>query len=370
MKLPERYREELRRHGYVADPAQERAVARLEEVRARLVRAERREAGWWWRLRVALGRAPARRALRGIYLYGGVGRGKTLLMDLFCAAVGEAGIPVRRAHFHRFMHDVHARLTALRSQAIEDPVAQVASDLAADTRVLCFDELFVSDIADAMLLAGLFTGLVERGVTLVLTSNVPPAGLYRDGLQRARFLPAIALLERATELVEVDAGTDYRLRQLERAPLYLASGDVSTPAALAQLFTALARQDGIEGGAIEIEDRPIGTVRRAEGVVWFTFRALCEGPRSTDDYIEIARQHHTVVLSEVPVLGPESDDATRRFIALVDEFYERGVKLVLSAAAAPEQLYRGDRLRFEFARTVSRLAEMQSHDYLSRPHQP
>ena len=370
MKLPERYREELRRHGYVADPAQERAVARLEELRARLVRAQRREAGWWWRLRVAAGRAPARQPLRGIYLHGGVGRGKTLLMDLFCAAVSEAGIPVRRTHFHRFMHEVHARLTALRTQAIEDPVAQVAADIASATRVLCFDELFVSDIADAMLLAGLFTGLVGRGVTLVVTSNVAPAGLYKDGLQRARFLPAIDLLARATELLEVDAGTDYRLRQLERAPLYLASGDDSTPAALGNLFTAIARQEGAAGGAIDIEDRPIATVRRAEGAVWFTFRALCDGPRSTDDYIEIARQHHTVVLSDIPVMGTESDDATRRFIALVDEFYERGVKLVASAAAAPEQLYRGDRLRFEFARTVSRLAEMQSHDYLSRPHQP
>ena len=370
MKLTEQYREELVRHGYVADLAQTRAVERLEALRARLGRTLRREASWWWRLKVATGRTAARRPLRGIYLWGGVGRGKTLLMDLFCRAAEELGASVRRTHFHRFMHDVHARLTALRPLELEDPVARVAADIAADTRVLCFDELFVTDIADAMLLAGLFAGLIKRGVTLVVTSNVAPAGLYRDGLQRSRFLPAIALLERATEVVEVDGGTDYRLRQLERAPLYVVAGDVDSEAALLGIFTAIARRPGDEGGHIEIEERPIVVRRKADSVVWFAFSAVCEGPRSTDDYIEIARQYHTVLLSGVPVLDSSADDAARRFVALVDEFYERGVKLVLSAAAQPERLYRGKRLAFEFARAASRLTEMQSHDYLARPHLP
>ncbi|MBS0395834.1 MAG: AFG1 family ATPase, partial [Proteobacteria bacterium] len=304
---------------------------------------------------------------RGLYLWGGVGRGKTLLMDLFAGALP---VPARRSHFHRFMHEVHARLETLRPQALADPLAHIAADLAAEVRVLCFDELYVGDIADAMLLGGLFGGLVARGVTLVFTSNVPPDGLYRDGLQRARFVPAIRLLEQATEVVQVDAGVDYRLRQLERAPLYVLATGAAGDAALAQRFGDLASGPGSDGGALEVEERAIAVRRRAAGVAWFAFPALCEGPRATADYIEIARQHHTVLLSDVPVFGPDAEDAARRFIALVDEFYERAVKLVVSAAAPPAQLYRGERLRHEFERTASRLVEMQSRDYLARPHRP
>jgi len=367
VRLTDRYHAELARHGYAPDAAQLAAVARLEELRARLARAARREAGWWWRLGVALGRVRPRRAIRGLYLWGGVGRGKTLLMDLFCATLA---VPARRTHFHRFMQDVHARLKALRPLGLEDPLARVAADLAAETRVLCFDELYVSDIADAMLLAGLFAGLIERGVTLVVTSNMPAAELYRDGLQRSRFLPAIALLERATLAVRVDAGVDYRLRQLERAPLYVAGRGAAADAALAERFEAIAGERGIDGGTIEVEERPLSVRRRAAGVVWFDFAALCEGPRATADYIEIARQCHTVLVSDVPVFDAAHDDAARRFVALVDEFYERGVKLVLSAAAPPPALYAGERLRREFERTASRLVEMQSRDYLARPHRP
>ncbi len=367
MTLTERYRTELARPGFASDPAQRAAVARLEELRGRLARAARRERGFWWRLGVALGRVRPRRAVRGLYLWGGVGRGKTLLMDLFCAVLA---VPARRAHFHHFMQDVHARLAALRPLALEDPLARIAADLAAETRVLCFDELYVSDIADAMLLAGLFDGLIERGVTLVVTSNVPPRDLYRDGLQRSRFLPAIALLERATLVLEVDGGCDYRLRQLERAPLYVAAGGAAADLTLAERFTAIAGESGSAGGEIAIEDRKLAVRRRAAGVIWFDFEALCAGPRATADYIEIARQHHTVVISAVPSFDAARDDEARRFIAVVDEFYERGVKLVLSAAVTPERLYAGERLAHEFRRTSSRLAEMQSHDYLARPHRP
>ncbi|MBS0376398.1 MAG: AFG1 family ATPase [Proteobacteria bacterium] len=367
MTLTERCRAELARHGYVPDAAQLGALAKLEQLRGRLARAARREAGLWWRLAAAFGRTPRRRAIRGLYLWGGVGRGKTLLMDAFAA---ELAVPHRRAHFHHFMQDVHARLAALRPQLLADPLARLAADLAADVRVLCFDELYVSDIADAMLLGGLFAALTERGVTLVFTSNVPPAGLYRDGLQRSRFLPAIRLLERATEVVEVDGGTDYRLRQLERAPLYVVGSGADADAALAERFAAIAGDRGATDASLVVEDRPIAVRRRAAGTIWFDFAALCEGPRATADYIAIAREHHTVLVSGVPAFDETRDDAARRFVALVDELYERGVKLVLSAAAAPAELYRGERLALEFRRTASRLAEMQSREYLARPHRP
>jgi cell division protein ZapE len=242
-------------------------------------------------------------------------------------------------------------------------------EFAGETRVLCFDELYVGDIADAMLLAGLFEGLVAGGVTLVFTSNTPPSGLYRDGLQRSRFLPAIALIERATAVIEVDGGTDYRLRELERAPLYLESG-AAADAELAERFVTLSGGSGQRGGEIEIEGRGIPVKRQLGGVAWFDFAALCQGPRSTADYIEIARQYHTVLVSDVPRFDATGDDEARRFIAVVDEFYERGVKLVLSATAPAEQLYDGARLAFEFRRAASRLAEMQSHEYLAEPHRP
>jgi cell division protein ZapE len=288
-----------------------------------------------------------------------------MLVDLFVECVGQR---VRRSHFHRFMHDAHARLRALRAEAHEDPVATVATELADGLDVLCFDELYVNDIADAMIIGGLFEGLNDAGVTLVVTSNVAPRQLYRDGLQRSRFLPTIDLLERVTVVAEVDAGIDYRLRRLERAPMTVRSSPDSE-LWLSERFDGLARPDARSSGCIQIEGRPVAYRRMHAGIVWFDFKALCEGPRGTDDYIEIARQFDTVLISDVPVLGGD-DNAARRFVALVDEFYERGVKLLLSTAGAFEQLYTGERLAFEFRRTVSRLIEMQSHAYLARPHLP
>jgi cell division protein ZapE len=266
------------------------------------------------------------------------------------------------------MKDVHGRLRQLRD--VEDPLALVAAQIAREARVVCLDELFVSDIADAMILAGLFSGLVDQHVALVLTSNAPPGDLYRDGLQRSRFLPAIALLERYCEVINVESGADYRLRQLEKAPLYLDARSPRTEATLLSRFEEIAGDPGEADGTLEIEGREIPTRRRSADVAWFEFTALCEGPRGTADYVEIARAFHTVFVSGVPVFDAASDDAARRFIALVDEFYDRSVKLVLSAAAGPESLYRGERLAFEFQRTRSRLAEMQAHEYLARPHRP
>jgi cell division protein ZapE len=309
----------------------------------------------------------ARAPLRGLYLWGGVGRGKTFLVDVFFAE-----LPVRekrREHFHRFMQDVHARLR--RHRDFENPLARVAADIASKARILCVDEFVVGDVADAMILGTLLEGLFRRGVTLVATSNLAPSGLYRGGLQRARFLPAIALIEKHCRTMELDASVDYRLRQLERANLYLGPAFADAEARLASEFTRLADGRGAGDVRVQVEGRPVRARREAEDVVWFDFRELCEGPRSAADYIEIARCYQTVFLSGVPVMDGAADDAARRFVTLVDELYDRGVKLVLSAAAdTPEALYHGERLAFEFRRTSSRLHEMQGRKYLARPHRP
>jgi cell division protein ZapE len=298
-------------------------------------------------------------------LWGGVGRGKTWLMDLFFQSLPFA--EKRRRHFHRFMYDVHAQLKSLREQ--QAPLEQVADNIARETRVICFDELFVTDIADAMILGTLFEGLFRRGVTLVATSNVPPKDLYKDGLQRARFLPAIALLEENTRVLAVDGGTDYRLRQLTQAGTYLQSSAPDTPRRLEALFTELA--DGPsprDGATIEIEGRSIPIVRESANAIWFEFEALCEGPRSQNDYIEISRNYQSVIVANVPQITSQRENAARRFIALVDELYDHNVNLIVSAAAPPHEIYRGERLTFEFQRTVSRLIEMQTEEYLAREH--
>lgn len=357
------YARQLRERGFGEDRDQLAALARLEDLRSRLICVH--GGGSIGRLARRLGRR-AREPERGLYLWGPVGRGKTWLMDLFFSS-----LPFqerRRRHFHRFMHDVHAQLKTLTDVA--SPLQAVAERIAHDTRVLCFDELFVSDIADAMILAGLFQGLFQRGVTLVATSNCPPADLYRDGLQRQRFLPAIELIERHTEVLAVDGGNDYRLRRLALAGTYLSSADPATPDRLRALFAELSGQADAGGGVIEIEGRDITVIRQSDSAVWFDFQALCGGPRSQEDYIEISRNYSAVIVSEVPRLDERRNDETRRLISLVDELYDRCVKLVVSADTAPNGLYRGQRLQLEFQRTVSRLTEMQTEQYLARAHLP
>ncbi len=355
------YDEQIAAHGFQPDGAQLRAIERLEALRTRLQRCG--ESGWL-RGRLARLRRPPPPATRGLYLWGGVGRGKTWLMDLFHDSLGFAAR--RRSHFHHFMVEVHHELTRIRDR--RDPLAVVAARMARRARVLCLDELYVSDIADAMILGSLFEQLLQRGVTLVLTSNVPPKLLYQDGLQRARFLPAIALLESALEVLPLDGGVDYRLRQLTQASIYLDSAAADSDARLAALFRQLAGEHGDPDAELLIQGRRVHARRRSSDVVWFDFATLCAGARSQHDYIEIARDFHTVFVSAVPLLGAADDNAARRFIALVDEFYDQGVKLVLSAAAEPARLYGGERLRFEFQRTRSRLVEMQSEEYLARAH--
>ncbi len=361
--LPERYERELRERNWSSDPAQVLAVMRLEQLRAGWL-ARRGELGTAGRLLGRLWPRAATPAPRGVYLWGGVGRGKTWLMDLFFDSLTPAAR--RRSHFHQLMRGIHAALASIRSQ--QEPLQLVARRMARRATLWCIDELHVIDIADAMLLGTLFEALLERGVSLVITSNTPPAGLYREGLQRSRFLPAIALLESRLDVLHVDDGTDYRLRQLRQAPIYLPSGEEATRARLATLFEELAGAHTETGRHLLVNGRTLHAARRAGDIVWFTFAALCEGARSAADYVELAEEFHTVFLTEIPTLGASQEDAARRLIALVDALYDQGVKLVVSAAGAPTQLYQGERLGFEFRRTISRLIEMQSEEYLSRAH--
>jgi cell division protein ZapE len=360
--LRERYLRELAAHGYQPDAAQSAAIEQLDALRARLLAEGSKGLGA--RLLQAL--RPKRdgaRDTRGLYLWGGVGRGKTWLVDLFYDS-----LPIqarRRSHFHHFMRDVHAQLRQLGAR--REPLELLARRIARHTRLLCLDELYVSDIVDAMLLGGLLEALLRYGVLLVITSNQPPRELYPDGLQRGRFLPAIALLERELEVLAVDGGIDYRLRQLRRRPIYLDSRAAASAAQLQSLFDDLAGAHGDSQAELRIAGRRLRALRRRGDVVWFSFATLCEGPRSPNDYADIAREFRTVLLSDVPLFtAPQQDNAARRFIALIDEFYDQGIKLVVSAAAAPAQLYQGELLQFEFRRTASRLVEMQTESYLAR----
>jgi cell division protein ZapE len=344
-----------------ADAAQQAALPTLDRIHADLLATQ---ADSLLEKLAARFREPV--AVPGLYLWGPVGRGKTFLADLLFDSLD--GLPKQRWHFHRFMGEVHGRLRALPDTA--DTLAVVARDLAADMRLLLLDEFFVGDIGDAMILGRLLEQLIARGVTLVTTSNIPPADLYRDGLQRASFLPCIALLQRHCQVLPLASAQDYRLRQLTRAATYLTPLGAASEAALAAHFQRLTLHAPGPAATLQINDRPLALKAQSDGTAWFEFAELCEGPRSAADYIELARDFHTVLLSNVPRLGPEREDAARRFVFLVDEFYDRRVNLLLSAAADPLSLYQGQRLEREFERTSSRLIEMQSAQYLALEHRP
>jgi cell division protein ZapE len=357
------YEEYLQKHGHVRDPDQVRIVGMLAELQQRLVDSRPTGSRVLRALRLDRG-APD--PVKGLYMWGGVGRGKTFLMDLFFETL-EIG-QKRRSHFHRLMQDVHKRLKVLGD--IEDPLDVVARDIAREARVLCFDEFFVSDIGDAMILGRLLDGLFRRGVTLIATSNTRPDELYKGGLQRQRFLPAIDALIRHTSVVHMGGETDYRLRLLREAGTYFTPGDDEAQQKLHAFFGESASSEVREDHALDVNGRDIHVLRCAKGIAWFDFADLCDGPRSQTDYIEIARWYPTVILSGVPVLDATHEDQARRFIALVDEFYDRHVKLIIGADHPADDLYSGKRLRFEFERTASRLLEMQSAEYLHLPHLP
>ena len=360
MNIREAYEESLHRDGHVEDSAQLDVIARFEDLQARLLAQRPRKGG----LRTMFFRSEPREIVRGLYIWGGVGRGKTFLMDLFFE-----NLPIeqkRRIHFHRMMHDVHERMKTL--SFVEDPLDKVAASIAQDTRVLCFDEFFVSDIGDAMILGRLLEGLFSRGVTLVTTSNVRPDDLYKEGLQRQRFLPVIELLNRHTDVINMDGGTDYRLRILQKAGTYLTPDDDKAAERLNYFFDETASTQVATDIDLDINGRDIRARRCAKGVAWFRFTDICDGPRSQADYIEIARWYPSVIISGVPQFDALRDDQARRFVSLVDEFYDRRVKLILSADVDVPDLYTGSRLSFEFGRTLSRLIEMQSMEYLALPH--
>ena len=361
MNIREAYEDSLGRDGHERDAAQEEIVDLLYELQQGLTENRPQRA---WRRFFSRADQDSGDPVPGMYIWGGVGRGKTFLMDLFFETLEIE--QKRRIHFHRMMHEVHERLTSLDD--IEDPLDKVAEAIARETLVLCFDEFFVSDIGDAMILGRLLDGLFRRGVTLVTTSNSAPDELYDEGLQRQRFLPAIELLKTHTRVARMGSGVDYRLRLLQQAGTYLSPDDDAARIRLQRFFDESASSQIRSDSALEINGRDVRARRCAKGIVWFEFMDICDGPRSQNDYIEIARWYPTVLISGVPRLNHDSENQARRFIALVDEFYDRRVKLMVSAATVADSLYQGERLQFEFDRTVSRLIEMQSTHYLAAPH--
>lgn len=359
-----RYQADLNKEGFSHDPAQEEAVKALQQLYDQLIVQRADEASLSGRLTRLFRKQ--NEPVTGLYFWGGVGRGKTYLMDTFFDT-----LPFddkRRMHFHHFMRRVHRGLKDHHGQA--NPLEGVAEEISHEARVLCFDEFFVSDIGDAMILANLLRALFKRGVTLVATSNIEPDGLYKDGLQRALFLPAIDLVKKHTRVMNVDGGIDYRLRTLTQVKIFHTPANDDAEASLASSFEKLAPdlEEVEEQHPLDVLGRSIQTRRLCEDVVWFDFDALCDGPRSQNDYIEIAQLFHAVLISKVPVFHGKNDDMARRFINLVDEFYDRQVKLLMSAESDIESLYQDGRLGFEFRRTVSRLQEMQSEEYLAKAH--
>ncbi|UYU32339.1 cell division protein ZapE [Siccibacter colletis] len=367
-----RYQQALDEGSHQPDDVQREAVSRLDAIYQELTEkspGDPAPTGMMAKFGRLLGRkAPTEASVpaRGLYMWGGVGRGKTWLMDLFFHSL--PGSRKQRLHFHRFMLRVHDELSALQGQS--DPLDIVADRFKAETDVLCFDEFFVSDITDAMLLGGLMQALFARGITLVATSNIPPDDLYRNGLQRARFVPAIEAIKQHCDIMNVDAGIDYRLRTLTQAHLWLSPLNDETARQMDKLWLALAGTPRQQSPALEINHRPLATLSMANQTLAVSFTTLCVDARSQHDYIALSRQFHTVMVFEVPVMTRLMESEARRFIALVDEFYERHVKLVVSAAVPLSEIYQGTQLQFEFQRCLSRLQEMQSEEYLKKSHLP
>lgn len=350
------YREALARRGYESDAAQLRAVDRLQRMFDEFVafRASRSN-----RLKKLINRPEVP---RGVWLHGGVGRGKSFLMDCFFSSV-----PVQRKlriHFHEFMRAVHRELDELKGQA--DPLDEVARRVSRRYRLICFDEFHVSDIADAMILERLMRALFANGTTFVMTSNYQPDGLYPDGLHRDRVLPAIEIIKRNVDVLSVDAGVDYRRKTMELVQVYHFPLTVTVQNEMAKAFDALA-ESADESSTLRLLGRELRAQRRAGGLIWFDFQTLCGGPRSQNDYLELASLYHTVFLSDIPRMSASMASEARRFVWLIDVFYDQSIKLVMSAECAPHELYVTGPMAGEFNRTVSRIQEMQSKAYLDAP---
>ena len=320
----------------------------------------------WSLARLARIRKTPRNTVQGLYLWGSVGRGKTLIMDSLLDALPAE--TCRRVHFHRFMLEIHDGLRRRREET--DPLRRISQEISANTRVLGFDEFQVSDIGDAMILSGLLHALIENGLTLIFTSNTPPRLLYQQGLQRDRFLPAIELIERHTEVVHLDGDRDYRLETLGSLPTYHVPNDTRAEDSMRSLLLTIDPKAEITPDRLSLNGREIPIRARGNGVIWFDFEALCEGPRSKVDYVELSRSCHTLLLSGIPCFDADRENAARRLVELIDELYDRKVNVIVSAAAPANELYRGRRLAKDFVRTASRLHEFQSEDYLASAHRP
>ncbi|MGB7480574.1 MAG: cell division protein ZapE [Burkholderiaceae bacterium] len=353
MNVEQFYAQALAQRGFAADDAQLQAVARLQRAYDEWVAFKARRSTAFKRL---INRPDVP---RGVYMWGGVGRGKSFLMDSFYSVVPV--VRKTRLHFHEFMRAVHAQLDELKGVA--DPLDAVAQRVAKKYRLICFDEFHVSDIADAMILYNLLRALFDHGVSFVMTSNYRPDDLYPDGLHRDRMLPTIALLKERLDVLNVDAGVDYRKRAMEQVRIYHTPLGAEADRALRHAFAGIA-ETADEDPRIHIESREIRALRRAGGVIWFDFATLCGGPRSQNDYLEIASRFHTVILSGIPAMSAAMSSESRRFTWLVDVLYDHKVKLIMSAAVPPEELYTQGMLANEFHRTVSRIMEMQSREYM------
>ncbi|ATI46286.1 cell division protein ZapE [Vibrio parahaemolyticus] len=360
-----RYQKDIAEHGFQRDEAQHQAVVALDKLYHDIVEFQSApipQLSKWQKLmgkKVEMPQPP-----KGLYFWGGVGRGKTYLMDAFFDA-----LPTdrkMRVHFHRFMYRVHDELKRLGE--VENPLSKVAYLFKQEADIVCFDEFFVSDITDAMILATLLQEMFKRQMVLVATSNIEPQNLYRNGLQRARFLPAIDMILASCHVLNVDSGVDYRLRTLEQAEIYHFPLDEQASINLNTYYQQLTAERKSVAHKIDINHRQINVIEASDGVLHASFEQLCQTARSQNDYIELSRIYHTVLLADVRQMNRKIDDAARRFIALVDEFYERNVKLIISAEVEMDALYTEGQLEFEFKRCVSRLTEMQSHEYLAREH--
>ena len=357
-----RYQEDLKDPEFLADPAQLQAVHHLQNLYETLLLDPPKRKSWLGRF--WSNKTDIKKPIKGLYFWGGVGRGKTYLVDTFydCLPFEQK----KRMHFHRFMQRIHHERKALTEE--QDPLSIIAARLARETKILCFDEFVVNDVADAVILVKLMQNLFHQGVSLVATSNVEPSKLYLGGLQRDLFLPAIDLIYEHTNVVKLDSGIDYRLRYLDKAEIYFSPLNESAEAGMLHNFEHLTPERGSRDGTIRIEGRNLTYVRRADSIIWFTFAELCDGPRSQNDYIELARCFQSILIGDIPIIDRLQEDQARRFINLVDVLYDHNVKLIVSAAASPKGIYQGSRNKFEFQRTISRLQEMQSHDYLALEH--